>query len=95
MSSSCGPLPLPRLRRLWTIDLVFFVPAGRHPSAWPREAYEPLIVGVFLPLPDSAPWVFRQSAVMPKLEADLRACWRSDADDTALLASLWHLAGLT
>ncbi len=37
-------------------DYVFYLPAGRQPTAWPERCYEPLIVGVLLPFQATPPW---------------------------------------
>jgi len=84
-------------KRLYKLaDYVFFLPAGRREDAWPSSAFEPLIVGVILPYLPSPPRCLRQSPALLQLDADLRACWASaGSDDTTLLSTLWHLAGLT
>jgi hypothetical protein len=76
-------------------DFVFFLPSGRKPRAWPVTMYEPLMVGIFLPLLEYPPWCLRQSPAAQQLDTDLRACWASSKDDTALLSRVWQLDSLT
>jgi hypothetical protein len=58
-------------------DVVITVPVG-HP-AWPKEMYEPLLIGFVFPFVRHAPWQLRGTAKMFALERKLRGLWKDEA----------------
>ena len=74
----CHRLMTPRWYRLIhkACDLVIEIPAGT--SFWPRENYEPLIVGFAFPFLRSKPWQLRGTPKMFAMERKLRPVWKND-----------------
>lgn len=73
-------------------DLTFYLPAGLHEPFWPSNAYEPLMVGIFLPHLASPPWCLRGSPSLQSLEQELRAEFsRTDPAEHLILRRLWDL----
>jgi hypothetical protein len=59
-----------------TCDLVFTVPLG--PDFWPPSHFEPLIVGLYLPLLPFSPWQFRGTPFLDRLARQLSGLPRVD-----------------
>ena len=74
----CHRLLTPRWYRLMhkACDLVITIPAGT--SFWPRDNYEPLIVGFAFPFLRSKPWQLRGTPKMFAVERKLREMWKND-----------------
>jgi hypothetical protein len=66
-------------------DVVFTVPVG-HP-AWPKEMFEPLLIGLVFPFVRHDPWQLRGTAKMFSLERKLRSLWKEESyvEGTSLL----------
>jgi hypothetical protein len=68
-------------KRLYKIaDCVFEVPAGARPF-WPCSKFEPLIIGLLLPLVSYYPWQLRRSEPILQLERELRQVWHDPNRD--------------
>ena len=57
-------------------DLVIEIPAKTH--FWPKEHYEPLIIGFAFPFIRSQPWQLRGTPKMFAMERSLRKLWEED-----------------
>jgi hypothetical protein len=66
-------------------DVVIAVPIG-HP-AWPKEMFEPVLIGLVFPFVRHNPWQLRGTAKMYALERKLRALWKEESfvEGTSLL----------
>jgi hypothetical protein len=58
-------------------DVVITVPIG-HP-AWPKEMFEPLLIGLVFPFVRHKPWQLRGTAKMYALERKLRGLWKDES----------------
>ena len=77
-----------------TADVVFALPAGHRPSAWPLDMFEPLIVGICLPFLPTPPWSCRLSPTLLEVAGQLsglRSC--PERDERVVLRQLWDLSG--
>jgi hypothetical protein len=74
-------------------DVVITVPVG-HP-AWPKEMYEPLLIGLVFPFVRHDPWQLRGTPKMYSLERKLRCLWKAEAflEGTALLRQFCKQCG--
>jgi hypothetical protein len=54
-------------------DIVFTVPVG-HP-AWPKEMFEPLLIGIVFPFIRHEPWQLKSTPKMYAMERKLRGLW--------------------
>jgi hypothetical protein len=79
-------------KRLYKIaDCVIEIPAGVRPF-WPSSKFEPLIVGLLLPLTFSYPWQLRRSEPVLQLERELRKVWHDPhSDERVVLRKFFKL----
>ena len=79
-------------KRLYKIaDCVFEIPPGAR-SFWPSTMFEPLIIGLILPLSTSEPWQHRRTQPILAVEREVRQMWNdSDANDRAVLCKFFEL----
>ena len=56
-------------------DLIFTVPPGVYPE-WPRNAHEPLIVGVCVPFIRRKPWKLGGAPRLLAMERELRGMFK-------------------
>jgi hypothetical protein len=77
-------------RLLKIADFTFTLPAGYNKNTWPAHMYEPLTIGILLPLLPSPPWFRRGCPSLLALEGELRAVWQNpQGNECALLRKLW------
>jgi hypothetical protein len=80
-------------------DVVVRMPVG-HP-AWPKEMFEPLLIGLVFPFVRHEPWQLRGTAKMYSLERQLRRLWKAEAylEGSAVLRkfcqSCWGLGSMS
>jgi hypothetical protein len=58
-------------------DVVITVPVG-HPS-WPKEMFEPILIGFVFPFVRHDPWQLRGTPKMYSLERKLRGLWKDES----------------
>jgi hypothetical protein len=58
-------------------DVVIALPVG-HPS-WPKEMFEPLLIGLVFPFVRHNPWQLKGTAKMYALERQLRGLWKAES----------------
>jgi hypothetical protein len=88
-------LMLPRWRCLFNkaCDFTFVVSPGA--LFWPQNMYEPLWVGILLPLSIHRPWCFKRAPLLMEMERDLREVLsEGESDGGLILRKLLKLPGL-
>jgi hypothetical protein len=71
-------------------DLVFTLPCGARPAVWSSDMYEPLIIGVCLPLLPAPPWSRSHLPTILAVAQRLSELWADmSGNKWSLLQQLW------
>ena len=72
-------------------DLLTVIPPGT--SFWPKEMYEPLILGIYLPFLKNRPWQLKGQPALLGLDKHLRKMWKKNPGaSSTVLRKLWRSA---
>jgi hypothetical protein len=81
----------PTLTHVFLCPCLFEIPVGVRPF-WPGSKFEPLIVGLLLPLVPLYSWQLRRSEPVLQLERELRQVWHDkDRDQRLVLRKFFKL----
>jgi len=71
-------------------DFVFYLSPGFLPNVWLANQHEPVVIGVFLPIRDAPPWLYKGSPALLQLQQRLKTAFATrDTDLSFILSAIW------